>query len=212
MNCTLCGGADCRSFRTAVKPHDYFHCSVCDLRFLDPALQLSPEDERARYLFHENSVDDQGYRRFLEPVYLEIKKRLPLNARILDFGGGPGPALIHRLKEDGYTQTEVYDPCFWPERSVLELEYDAIFATEVIEHFRRPAEDFHQLRKSLSPSGVWIFMTLFCEDSVDFNAWYYRQDPTHVSFYSKKTMQWLEKRFGFSQLFFPTERVCVLTP
>lgn len=194
-----------------VKPHDYFHCSICDLRFLDPGLQLSPEDERARYLFHENRVDDPGYQRFLEPVYLELKKRVSPRASVLDFGAGPGPALIHRLRESGYTQTALYDPYFWPDKSVLEKQYDAILATEVIEHFRRPADDFRLLKESLSVSGLWIFMTHFYDDTLDFNHWYYRQDPTHLSFYSKKTMQWLGHAFGFSKVEFPSERVCVLT-
>ncbi len=211
MICTLCGGADCRPFRTAVKPHDYFHCLRCDLRFLDPALRLSPEAETARYRFHENNVDDEGYRRFLEPLYLEVKKRLPPEASVLDFGAGPGPVIIHRLKETGYTQTAVYDPNFWPDRNVLATRYDAIFASEVIEHLRKPGLEFKQLRESLSPHGIWLFMTLFYDESIDFNTWYYRQDPTHISFYSKKTMEWLRGHFGFSKLEFPSERVSVLS-
>lgn len=211
MNCTLCHGADCRPFRTALKPHDYFHCPRCDLRFLDPALQLSPEAEKARYLFHQNDVENEGYRRFLEPVYFELKKRLAPDAEILDFGAGPAPVVIHRLKESGYSRTAVYDPNFWPDKDVLGTRYDAIFASEVIEHLRRPSEEFARLRESLSPQGIWLFMTLFYDESTDFNSWYYRQDPTHICFYSKKTMEWLRDHFGFSKLEFPSERVSVLS-
>lgn len=210
MICTLCGGAECRAFRTAAQPHSYFHCPTCDLRFLDPTLQLSPEAEKERYLLHENDIEDPGYQRFLEPLYLELKKNVPLTARILDFGAGPAPALIHRLKENGYTHTALYDPYFWPDRTVLEIRYDVIVASEVIEHFRQPGKEFPLLKQSLSPTGIWVFMTHFFDDTLDFNTWYYRQDPTHLSFYSKKTMQWLQARFGFSKIEFPSQRVCLL--
>jgi len=107
--CTLCGGAECRAFRAAAQPHSYFHCPTCDLRFLDPALQLSPEAEKQRYLLHENDVTDPGYRRFLEPLYLELKRRLPTDARILDFGAGAGPVVTHLLRESGYADTHLQD-------------------------------------------------------------------------------------------------------
>ncbi len=194
-----------------VKPHAYFHCAECDLRFLDPALRLSSAEEKARYEFHENSAQDAGYRQFLEPVFLEIEKHLPKSARILDFGAGPGPALVARLRESGFTRVELYDPFFWPDESVLREKFDGIFATEVIEHLHVPRLEFARLRNLLVPGGRLILMTYFYDESLDFNSWYYRTDPTHVSFYSHRTLEWIREKFGFWGLEYPHPRVAAFT-
>ncbi len=211
MKCTLCSGLSVRPFRTELKPHAYYHCETCDLRFLDPAFHLSYEDEKKRYQSHNNDPLDAGYQKFLSPVFDALVSRFDKAARLLDFGAGPGPALYQSLLSAGFSHAAVYDPYFFPDESTLTCEYDAVSATEVIEHFRDPADDFKKIRKCLRPGGSLVLMTHFFDaTTIDFNSWYYRKDPTHVSFYSRKTMEWIREYFGFTRLEFITERVVVL--
>jgi len=43
------------------KKKSYYKCSNCHLIFLDPNNLLNEEDEKKRYLLHENNINDCGY-------------------------------------------------------------------------------------------------------------------------------------------------------
>ncbi len=53
-------------------------------------------------------------------------------------------------------------------------------------------------------------MTLFYDPDYDFNSWHYRLDPTHVTFYSMKTFEWLAKEFELSIVVNDRKRVVLL--
>ena len=57
--CSLCGSDPIQQF-AVVNSKTYWRCDVCHLTFLSPESYLSPEDELARYLLHENSPEDWG--------------------------------------------------------------------------------------------------------------------------------------------------------
>ena len=114
----------------------------------------------------------------------------------LDYGAGPGPALARMFEEGGYTMS-LYDPFFHPSVNVLAQKYDFITATEVAEHFHDPMREFERMRALLVPGGVVVIMTQLLTPAIDFASWYYKNDPTHVVFYSKRTFQWLQSRLGF---------------
>jgi hypothetical protein len=43
---------------------------------------------------------------------------------------------------------------------------------------------------SLLEEGGWLgIMTNFYNNSIDFEDWYYRKDPTHVVFYTEQTLE-----------------------
>eukprot|EP01107_Rhizomastix_libera_P007396 TRINITY_DN2205_c0_g1_i2.p1 TRINITY_DN2205_c0_g1~~TRINITY_DN2205_c0_g1_i2.p1 ORF type:complete len:114 (-),score=12.08 TRINITY_DN2205_c0_g1_i2:96-437(-) len=89
-----------------------------------------------------------------------------------------------------------YDPYFFPNRDVLTRTYDFITLTEVAEHFYHPYEEFSFLGSLLSSGGILVVMTSFLPNTkgFDFADWYYRRDPTHVVFYTEKTMKDIAKR------------------
>ena len=61
--------------------------------------------------------------------------------------------------------------------------------TETAEHFYEPNKEFMRL-DSLLEKGGWLgVMTNFYNDSIDFEDWYYRKDPTHVVFYTEQTLE-----------------------
>ena len=94
------------------------------------------------------------------------------------------------MTEQGH-RVALYDPFFFPDRSVLDDTYDFITATEVVEHLRHPGQEF-ELLWSLLRSGGWLgIMTKLALDADAFSRWHYKNDRTHIRFFSIKTFEWL---------------------
>lgn len=195
--CRLCSSQAPEFFRDKVSGAAYFHCPECDLRFLDPAHYLNRSDEEARYRLHENHAEDEGYQNFTRPV-LDLIAQKQNTLDILDFGCGADPVIRHCLRESAH-RINLYDPYFFPDREVLNQQYDFIAMIEVAEHLYQPGEIFGQLKELLKPDGELGVMTSLVLEGLDFPNWWYRKDPTHVCFFSPKTMTWIGNRFGFSK-------------
>jgi SAM-dependent methyltransferase len=196
MNCVLCENWAPPFYGDEKKGQQYYCCDACDLRFLDPKARLDAKEEQARYSLHNNDILDPGYQKFVDPLLQLITTHIPSTAKGLDYGCGEGPVLTHLLAKQGY-DVSLYDPFFHDEKSVLERKYDFIFSIEVIEHFYHPAQELKKLKNILAPGGHLLFMTLMYDKDIDFSAWFYRLDPTHVCFYSDQTFRWIQKKFGF---------------
>jgi Methyltransferase domain len=175
----------------------YFHCPRCDLVSADPESHLDAPAEKGYYDLHENDPADQGYRRFLGRLAGPILRRLSRGMRGLDYGCGPGPTLSVMLVEAGMLM-EDYDPFYTPNPGALECSYDFVTCTEVVEHFRWPSEDWARLTALLRPGGWLGIMTKLVISRERFGAWHYKDDPTHVSFYSPGTFSWLGTRFDLA--------------
>lgn len=193
MHCILCDG-DTRVLLTKKDDRRYFFCTgECGLIFLDPEDRLSPQDEKERYELHNNDPQDEGYRDFLRRLTDPLIERLQPGAQGLDFGCGPGPTLSHIMEEAGFT-CENYDPFFADDRTLLDHQYDFVTATEVFEHLYDPRATMEQLVRMLAPGGVLAIMTEMVISPERFEQWWYHTDPTHVSFFSPKTFEWLAKQ------------------
>lgn len=127
----------------------------------------------------------------------------------LDFGCGPGPTLSLMLQEQGYPMS-VYDPFFADDTRVLARQYDFITCTEAIEHFTRPAREWRRLLGLLVQGGHLAVMTRFHCSVPDFSDWYYKNDPTHIHFYSQATFAWLAQR-DHLQVRFAGDSVAIFT-
>ncbi len=174
----------------------YWRCPECEATFLDPGQLPDAEFEKSRYLLHENDPEDEGYRTFLRRLADPLLERLDPSQEGLDYGCGPGPALARMMEEAGHRMT-IYDPFFFPDTKALERAYDFIACTEVAEHFHHPAAEFERLNALLRPGGWLGIMTGFLTDDIDFAAWHYRRDATHVVFYREQTFHHLAARFGW---------------
>ena len=182
-------------------------------------ISVSPADlpnlaaEKTRYLEHNNEVHDPDYRAFLSRLWVHVRQRVAKGAMGLDYGAGPGPALVAMMREDGF-EVEGYDPIFDPRPELLERTYDFLVCTETAEHMHRPGDEFTRLDGMLRPGGVLGVMTSFAVDPDDpenmaaFENWNYRRDPTHVAFYSAGTMEWIAGRMGW-QLELPAKNIAV---
>ncbi len=187
----------CHSDHTAAyfedKHREYLQCDVCQLVFVNPQHRLSAEREKAFYDLHENDPGDTGYRRFLSRVCDPMLERLAPQSQGLDFGCGPGPTLSLMLEEAGH-QVALYDIFFHPEQQALQTQYDFMTATEVIEHLHDPHQVWQQWLNLVKPGG-WIgLMTKMVKGVEAFASWHYKNDLTHVVFFSRDTFQFLAER------------------
>jgi 2-polyprenyl-3-methyl-5-hydroxy-6-metoxy-1,4-benzoquinol methylase len=90
----------------------------------------------------------------------------------------------------------LYDSFYLPDADVLEDSYDFICATEVVEHLHRPGAELARLWALLKPGGWLGLMTKLVRDRPAFAGWHYKNDPTHVCFFSEHTWHWWAQRQG----------------
>ncbi len=198
LHCPLCG-AGSYTFHED-RRRRYCRCERCLLVFVPPEFHLSAGDEKAEYDLHQNRVDDPHYRAFLARLATPLLAVLAPGSRGLDFGCGPGPALAAMLAEAGHRMS-LYDPFYFPAEDALCPGYDFITATEVVEHLRAPATELDRLWQLLVPGGVLGIMTKLVTDAGAFAGWHYKNDPTHVCFFSRSTWQWWAQARGSQPVF-----------
>lgn len=196
MICPLCENPDSLLYWRDQR-RSYRRCQLCQLVFVPPAHHLSMTAEKAEYDLHRNDPEDSGYRTFLSRLFAPLCQRVSPGAKGLDFGCGPGPALSAMLTEAGFDMA-VYDPFYAPERGPLRHSYDFITCSEVVEHFRCPGREFAALWKMLEPNGWLGVMTKLVIDRQAFARWHYKNDPTHIAFFSRKTFRYLARQLNAS--------------
>ena len=188
--CTLCQSTQVIAHSTL----GFFVCHICDLIFKDPKFHLNPSQEKTRYLLHENDPLNKDYREFLNRLLEPLTEKINPSMTGLDFGCGPTTAVSHILKEKNI-ECASYDPHFFNDIKLLESQYDFIVCSEVVEHFYRPKKEFDLLNILLNPGGWLAVMTQ--SPPADFASWGYHRDPTHVSFFSDKTLAWIANRYSY---------------
>ena len=191
--CPLCEGQDSRLYLDD-GCRVYHQCQQCRLVFVLPSYILSAQQEKQIYDLHDNNELDIGYRQFLNRLCEPLTQRLAPAAAGLDFGCGPGPLLVKMLQEKGHSMSR-YDIFYAPDRQVLDKQYDFLTCTEVVEHLSRPGEVIQQLLSMLIPGGWLGIMTKLVRDADAFSRWHYKNDLTHICFFSKATFNWLADKY-----------------
>ncbi|WP_323892205.1 class I SAM-dependent methyltransferase [Aeromonas allosaccharophila] len=204
--CPLC--ASPRAYSLPVAGKRYHRCLACELVWLDEADHLDEAAEKAVYDGHDNRVDDPRYRTFLMRAFGEVLSRVAIPASGLDFGCGPGPALVAMGREAGY-QMAGYDKFYADFPELLTRQYDFITSTEVIEHIAEPRAVLEQLWACLKPGGVLVLQTQRVLGDERFKNWRYRHDPTHIVFFAEASFQVLATNWQ-AELSFPHADVAVL--
>lgn len=194
---------------------------------MDPDFRLDQKAERIRYELHQNSFNDPGYTGFLLPLLntvLSEVHNLVNNAKLsgLDFGSGRISYFKEQLESKDLElknskkskanniEISLYDPYFWPAQETLKNQYDFVICSEAMEHFYYPKTEFATLKKILKSGGFLAFMSHFYDDKIDFESWFYRRDPTHVSFYSRATLMWICEHIKFQNIQILSDRIAVL--
>jgi hypothetical protein len=194
IRCPLCLETQANVFHED-KWRIYLRCSTCNLTFVGAEHHLDSSAEKAEYDFHQNSPTDQGYRKFLSRLFDPVLAQLPPNSRGLDFGSGPGPTLSVMFEEAGHSMA-IYDPFYSPDETPLTNAFDFVTASEVVEHFRNPLDDLNRLWSCVGPGGLLGIMTKLALGESEFAGWHYKNDRTHVCFFSRETLGWLSTKWN----------------
>ncbi|NTW59069.1 MAG: class I SAM-dependent methyltransferase [Nitrospirae bacterium] len=187
--CPLCRAHGVSDF-SADKRRNYLRCTVCRLVFVPSSQFLSTEDEKKRYDLHQNSPDSADYRRFLGRLFTPLQQRLAMGSSGLDFGSGPEPVLSRMFEEAGHSM-RIFDQYYEHAPAALDRQYDFITASEVVEHLREPRKELDRLWACLKCGGWLGIMTKFAAETAAFPRWYYKNDLTHVCFFSREAFLWL---------------------
>lgn len=195
FDCPLCQ-SNSTSLHEQGRVRSFYRCRTCELVYVPASFHLGASDEKAIYDQHENDPEDPGYRTFLSRLMKPLLNYLPPDAKGLDFGCGPGPALSLMFEELGF-DIKLYDPFYARTPDVLTEKYDFITATEVVEHLANPSAVFEQLFSMLKPGGVLGIMTKMIPDDIRICDWHYARDLTHISFYDQKSFNYLADKFHY---------------
>ena len=215
--CPLCGRGDDGEQKpfdiiehVAWKDIPFYHCQHCEIIFKDPRSWLSFEEEKIRYGFHHNVIENEGYVSYFDPLF-DFLKRMDFenkyqHPRILDYGCGPNPVLQQLMQNKIHNNpiVEAYDPFFFSEGLSLARDavwkYQLITMTEVLEHCYNPTAVITDILNLLDGSGLWFVQTRLWSDVKNFSNWWYVRDPTHVIFYSEKTLSWICQKYHLTLL------------
>ena len=92
-------------------------------------------------------------------------------------------------------------PAFAKTRLWKKRKYSAVLLHEVAEHLKNPKETFAGIVSLLEPGGIIAIRTRFLpQNEGDLKSWWYRMDPTHVSFFEPRSLISFFGQKGFSTL------------
>lgn len=192
--CPLCGST--AGLACSAHGRLFFHCSRCDLCFVPPHQHPTARQATARYAHHRNTPDNADYTARLSRFIEWLRNVAPDAHRILDYGCGR-ESLLTRLLRDKTYEVDGHDPLFGLHADASRA-YDAIVASESLEHFASPRDELTRMSTLLRPGGVLIATTLFHHGPNSLADWWYARDITHLCFYSAATFSFIASRFGFS--------------
>lgn len=191
----------------------FFRCKNCESVFAHPKCFLNAQEQRERYLLHRNNLEPaskkSGYRGFLArfaDAALAYANKLVKVTSIFDYGSGPEPALVHLLEEYKTTnrlpntvEIRGWDPFFAPDTAFFKNGADLVLCLEVAEHFENPTEGFKGLARAARIGGIVALQTLLVpQNYAEFKNWWYKEDTTHVSFYSLQALEICAKNAGLA--------------
>lgn len=200
LRCSLCGGR-AAPFLAATRKTSrrYYRCESCGFVALAPSQRPAAAAAKARYLLHDNDPEDKGYREFVSAFASHaVMPYIAPGALALDFGSGPRPLLASLLSASG-CRCDLYDPHFAKTRAWRKRTYDAIALHEVAEHLANPGATLDFLAERVAQGGIIAIRTRFLADQgQDFAQWWYRMDPTHLSFYTPSSLERFFAERGFA--------------
>jgi hypothetical protein len=186
MNCPLCDSAGSHElFSDDIR--SYRHCEKCGLIFVPVSEHVSCKAEKERYDLHRNNPGHEGYVRFLNELVSVIAEQYPLRCRILDYGSGKEAVLTRLLKERGYDST-AYDPLYGIGKHALDDTYDMVVLCEVLEHLRGLRKELANIKKAAGRTGKILIRTQSYPSLENFSGWWYKNDITHVNFFSRQAI------------------------
>ena len=208
VTCKLCFKNSIDIIEDKQMQNIYYHCNSCDFIFSSKLPTI--EQEKKQYSHHNNSLESSGYVEMFEKfIDTAITPYTNIAKQVLDYGSGPEPVLSTLLKKRGFN-VQIYDPLYAKDETFKDKKFSTIVSTEVFEHLHSPYETIKELVEILENGGILSFQTMFHpENNEKFLNWWYRRDPTHVCFFSHKTIKKMEDIFNLKLLKFDDKNIAV---
>ena len=183
-----------------ISKRNYIFCPDCGGISVCKSDLVNENEQKNRYLLHNNDLKDSGYKAFLldfiNPVLDFIKNELAIseNFSIFDFGSGIKPCLCELLQEfktksilPENTLINNYDKFFAPSNDFVES--DLCICLETIEHFDNLEIDLLNLSHCVKKGGYCAIGTNLIPEKTSFEKWWYKEDITHVSFFTLQALK-----------------------
>lgn len=190
MNCIFC-----QSEQLEKIIEDNYRCLDCHVIFKSENIHLKSAEEEQRYQFHENDANNKDYFDFLIKLLRPIESELSKIKTHLDFGSGKS-SVYQKFFLERNCESLCYDLFFFPDKKTLTRQYDLVTCSEVVEHFNHPACDWETLISTVKVNGILAIMTNFYLEENDYQKWWYKNDPTHVIFYTLKSLELIEVKYS----------------
>lgn len=189
MKCIICGCS-------VKEDKNYYFCDCCGVVYKSKDLILNNSEEKKRYEYHNNSIDDIKYVNYFKK-FIDNSVIPYINGKEgLDYGCGKNCVLEQILERDYQLEVDSYDKYFLNDVK-LQSRYDFIVCTEVIEHIDNPLDFLNILDNFLTPGKTISIMTQLLDNVNDFFSWWYIRDETHICFFSVKTFKFIARKMNY---------------
>ncbi len=170
----------------------FYKCPECRLIF---TLDIPEKAREEAHYKKQWETTDPGFWQGQVGAMLDYVQHYNVGENILDFGSGSGEA-TRELQRRGFQVTPL-EPMihgYLKDQSYPE-PFDLVVGIEVIEHLPDIWGELKEIEKVLVPGGILFFSTLFTNAFIDtpqevesFKTWWYKDDPTHLSFFCNQSI------------------------
>lgn len=197
-NCPLCSSRSDFFYHSSKQNRTFYLCPDCSLVFQENSSLPDKSEEKARYDLHHNSEKDPGYISWLERFISQGMDPWFSGGTVLDFGSGPRPVLTEILKRKGLDVCS-YDKYFaphWP----TGRNFTFIILSEVLEHLADPVAEFRKIATLAEKDARIVLQSAFLRiiEKNWFASWWYKEDITHIRFYSAVSLRMLGIKSGWT--------------
>ena len=190
MNCRICE-TESSLFYSDVR--SFYKCPSCTLIFTNETADNVAAEKH--YKDQWNNADKNFWKQQTDGLLSVIHRyKMPVG-RVLDFGSGTGE-ITKEFQARGIEATPL-EPMIhgYLKDQNYPDKFDVVVGVEVIEHLPDMREELKEIEKNLSADGIMLFTTILTDSFIDsineveqFKGWWYKDDPTHVSFFSSKSI------------------------
>ena len=188
-SCRICHASSPLFFRDL---RAFYKCPECCLIF---TFDLPGKEAEETHYKNQWTTTDTSFWKKQVDVLLQLIDNYRTPTRILDFGSGSGE-MTNEFRQRGYdvTPLEPMTHGYLKDQN-YSSKFDVVIAVEVIEHLPEPWEELNEIENVLAPDGIVIFSSLLTNSFIDrpdaheqFKNWWYKDDPTHVSFFCNRVL------------------------